>query len=254
MRYTISNIFADVGQIEVVFETGHRVCLGVPFDSDGRVIAGAELDAHVLAYAPTEAQLREEALLQVGLKNFSAITPGETRVAQPLPVAPLSDEEFLAQLTETIRRTAAEAIDNAYPQWRQLNLQSDSNYAQNAISGLTGLTGEESMLRAVSLVGMTDDVATLKALRAGAGELDITAVMEDIPSRLTAAGFSAEAQSDLLLLIDKYFRRLVLGICGYRLIRAVRDWSDMREVKALQLTSRQDMEVFSPSYGCPDIA
>ena len=152
-----------------------------------------------------------------------------------------------------IKAAAAGAIEGAYPIHKQLNLQADSSYAQNAIAGLTGLTGDEVMQRAVSKVGLTDDPEALKAARDQVEELDLADIVADIPSRLALAFPPAQVQF-MASLIDGYFRTLVVCICGYRLIRLVRIWSNQKEVELAALTELAALEAFDPAGGCPDIA
>lgn len=152
-----------------------------------------------------------------------------------------------------IKQAATQAIDAAYPLYKQLNLQSDNSYAQNAIAGLTGLTGDEVMQRAVSKVGLTDDPAALKATRDQVQELDLADIMADIPDRLALAFPPAQVQA-LANLIDGYFRTLVVCICGYRLIRLVRTWSNAKEAELATITDLTELEAFDPAAGCPDIA
>jgi len=156
--------------------------------------------------------------------------------------------DFIAK----IKQCAADAINTAYPLYKQLNLQADSSYAQNAIAGLTGLTGDEVMQRAVTKVGLTDDPAALKALRDQVEDLDLAGIMADIPDRLALAFPPAQVQF-MANLIDGYFRTLVVCICGYRLIRLVRIWSNQKEAELAATTELADLEAFDPADGCPDI-
>lgn len=156
------------------------------------------------------------------------------------------------ELVEKIKQAATQAIDTAYPLYKQLNLQADNSYAQNAIAGLTGLAGDEVMQRAVSKVGLTDDPAALKATRDQVQELDLADIMADIPDRLALAFPPAQVQF-MANLIDGYFRTLVVCICGYRLIRLVRTWSNSKEAELATITDLADLEAFDPTAGCPDI-
>jgi hypothetical protein len=157
------------------------------------------------------------------------------------------------ELVAAIKQAATQTIDAAYPLYKQLNLQADNSYAQNAIAGLTGLTGDEVMQRAVSKVGLTDDPAALKAIRDQVQELDLADIMADIPDRLALAFPPAQVQT-LAGLIDGYFRTLVVCICGYRLIRLVRTWSNTKEAELAAITELAGLETFDPAAGCPAIA
>lgn len=154
----------------------------------------------------------------------------------PIPVQP-SDSHYLdndqwvidkAMVINTVKAQASEAITTQYPEWKQLNLQSDSTYAKHTISVLLGITVDEVMQRAVSLIGLADDVDTLKNLD---NSIDAT-VIATVTSDLTIPVEYSDS-------INKYFTAIVKSIIAYRLVRLVRDWSNAKE---LEIAEAVDVE------------
>lgn len=125
-----------------------------------------------------------------------------------------------SKVIENVKSIASDVITAKYPEWKQINLQSDSSYAQNAISGLVGITADEVMMRAVGVIGLTDDIDALKAFE------------ETVNTNNVGSTVDALQINELYIdLIKEYFVSIAKSIIAYRLIRLVRTWSNNKEME-----------------------
>lgn len=135
----------------------------------------------------------------------------------------------------SIKNNCKLKIESIYPQWKQNNLQADSDYARYAIQQLEEmntdnggilLSSDEIVNNATSKVGMVDTISELNQI--DVDSLDLTDL----------SNINIQDVKDVIL---SYYKDIIKSIIAHRIIRIYRNHSNQLEIDINNIYNNSDL-------------
>ncbi len=125
------------------------------------------------------------------------------------------ETEKLQKISE-VKALSYSIIATSYPEWKQINLITDKEFALEYIATYKNKLKEEINKEITNkFINLSVDV--LLNIRENFSLLNITDLISGIPLNIK-------------VIIQKYYEQITVGIIAYTLIKNIRDWSDQKEL------------------------
>jgi hypothetical protein len=133
-----------------------------------------------------------------------------------------------------IKSKASDVITAKYPEWKQINLTADREYALGFIAKLKAKIKDDVNSELVDkLMGKSHD--ELKTIRDDFGSLDISDLLIGIPA-------------DYIPITKMYYQYIADSFIAYVLCKAVRNWSNAQEAEVNLASTIEQINTVSLEY------